>query len=311
MNTAEEIALYDLTKVFRLSLRKVKVAVNNITFAVPRGEIVGLLGPNGSGKSTTLKMILGFLKPTSGQILVCGESAESRSARRHIGYLPENPRFQRFLPAKAILKYLGGLLGMSGAALDARSDELLDLVGLRHAAHERVQGFSKGMTQRLAIAQALLNQPKILIFDEPMSGLDPLGRMEIRKLIATVHGEMKHVTIFFSSHILADVEALCSYVILLKNGELKTAAPIDEILFRGKEGRRFEVTTSAPSAIAADSFWAAHPLREFRGGWHITFAGSDDLTEGLDRLKEMGATVWSVTTLSTSLEKALFEEDRR
>lgn len=311
MSRSEEIALFDLTKVFRLSLRKTKIGVKNISFAVPQGEIVGLLGPNGSGKSTTLKMILGFLKPTSGQIFICGEDAESRSARRHIGYLPENPRFQRFLSAKEILRYLGGLLGMSGAALEARADELLELVGLKHAAKERVQGFSKGMTQRLAIAQSLLNRPRLLIFDEPMSGLDPLGRMEIRKLISTVHGELKNVTIFFSSHILADVEALCSYVILLKNGELRKAAPIDDLLFQGAEARRFEVITSAPPKIVDDPFWAGHALRAFRGGWHVAFDGSSDLTEGLDRLREMGATVWSVTTQSTSLERALFEEELR
>lgn len=308
MSSADEIALFDLTKIFRLSFRRSKIGVKNLTCGVPRGEIVGLLGPNGSGKSTTLKMILGFLKPTSGEILICGESASSRMARRHIGYLPENPRFQRFLPAREILKYLGGLLGMSGAPLEARADELLELVGLKHAAKERVQGFSKGMTQRLAIAQSLLNRPRILIFDEPMSGLDPLGRMEIRKLIATVHREIKDVTIFFSSHILADVEALCSYVILLKNGELKTACAIDDLLFQGKENRRFEVLTSAPPNLTQDPFWAEHTTRPFRGGWHVVFDGGRDLAAGLGRLSEMGATVWSVTTQSTSLEKALFEE---
>ena len=175
----EDITLTDVTKIFRLGVFKTKVGVKGLTLNVPRGKVIGLLGPNGSGKSTTIKMILGFLRPTSGEILVCGHPADQKVARSFLGYLPENPRFQKFLTAKDVLDYYGGLLRLKGLQLEKRVEYLLELVNLKHAALERVQGFSKGMTQRLAIAQSLLHQPRILIFDEPMSGLDPIGRLEI------------------------------------------------------------------------------------------------------------------------------------
>lgn len=172
MNNQSSIVLTDVTKTFKTGLFKTKLAVDHLNLDIPSGEVVGLLGPNGSGKSTTIKMILGFLRPSSGEILICGHSAENKSARRFLGYLPENPRFQKFLTGNEILKYYGNLLGLQGIDSEKKMTFLMELVNLKHACKERVQGYSKGMTQRLAIAQSLLNNPPILIFDEPMSGLD-------------------------------------------------------------------------------------------------------------------------------------------
>lgn len=302
----EHICLTSVTKVFHLGFFKKKIAVKDLTLSVPKGKVIGLLGPNGSGKSTTIKMIMGFLRPTEGEILVCGYSAENRAARNFIGYLPENPRFQKFLTAHDLLRYYGGLLGISGKELQNRAEYLLDLVGLKLAAHERVQGFSKGMTQRLAIAQALLNQPKLLIFDEPMSGLDPLGRMEIRKLIAQVHAEMPESTIFFSSHVLEDVEQLCSMVALLRRGELKTYSEISDLVL--KEEQRFNITVRGLNSNELQQLREKKELTQTPIGMYYSVSGTDELISELERIKSLGAFVVGVSSHKRRLEEALFRD---
>lgn len=246
-----DISLTDVYKTYPLGLWKKKEAVCGVSFAVPRGEVVGLLGPNGSGKSTILKMTLGFIRPTAGEILVCGHAPSERQSRSFVGYLPENPRFQKFLTAREVLRYYGALCRLERSALSKRVDELLELVALTDAGNERIAGFSKGMVQRLAMAQALLARPRILLFDEPMSGLDPLGRMELRQLIARIHDEMPEATIFFSSHVLSDVEQLCASVVLLSKGKLKSFSRIDELL--GARTEAYELTVrGVPEGHQAD-----------------------------------------------------------
>lgn len=302
----EDLCLTEVTKVFRLGLFHTKVGVENLTFSVPRGQVVGLLGPNGSGKSTTLKMLLGFMQPTSGELLVCGMPAGEKTARAFIGYLPENPRFQKFLKAGELLRYYGGLLGLAGAELKKRIPELLELVSLSGALNERVQGFSKGMVQRLAIAQALLHRPRILVFDEPMSGLDPIGRMEIRKLISRIHLEMRDSTIFFSTHILADVEELCSMVALLRKGKLTTFCPIDELLNRGAE--RFDVLVKEIPRPVRERYEKAHAIKSTPLGVSLSLDGTDQLIDCLSELRRMGAVIVGVNSQRTTLEEALFKE---
>ncbi len=305
MNEAD-IVLVELTKVFQTGIFKRKTGVQNLTLSIPRGEIVGLLGANGSGKSTTLKMVLGFLRPTSGGILICGKRAGTRESRQLIGYLPENPRFQKFLTGRDILGYFGRLLGMQGAELEKRTDFLLELVGLGKAGLERVQGYSKGMTQRLAIAQSLLNQPKILIFDEPMSGLDPLGRMEIRDLIRRVHSEMTQSTIFFTTHILSDVEALCSSVALLKKGRLEVFCPISQLLSQDCE--HFLLTAAALPATMQSKY-----LSELGGvqsplGITIEISGSERLMAHVAEISKAGARIVGLNSKRRGLEEALFSD---
>lgn len=303
-----DITLIELTKIFQIGVFKRKTGVDNLTLSIPRGEIIGLLGANGSGKSTTLKMILGFLRPTRGNILICGKHAGTRESRSLIGYLPENPRFQKFLTGKDILRYFGRLHAMSGAALEKRVDALLDLVGLGSAGLERVQGYSKGMTQRLAIAQSLLNSPKILIFDEPMSGLDPLGRIEIRELIRRVHSEMAQSTIFFTTHILSDVESLCSSVALLKKGKLEVFCPIAELL--NKDTEHFLLTAASVPAAMKAKYMQNHAALESPLG--ITFAidGCERLMHHLKELSQAGAQVVGLNSKRQGLEEALFSDKR-
>jgi ABC-2 type transport system ATP-binding protein len=304
---SDVISLTDVTKEFRLGVRKTKRAVEGLTLSIPKGRIVGLLGPNGSGKSTTLKMLLGFLKPTSGQILVCGISSEERAARSFLGYLPENPRFQKFLRGREVLFYYGKLLGIDTPKLLKRTEELLELVGLKHAGDERVQGYSKGMTQRLAIAQSLLNSPSILVFDEPMSGLDPLGRFEIRQLIQRVHGEMPDSTILFSTHILADVEQLCSDVALLRKGKLSNYCPIADLLVNNEE--RFDLIVRDPNPALRQRLQGAHQTETRPIGLIVTIEGTETFMRELEEIRRQGAKVVGVTSQRRTLEEALFAEN--
>jgi ABC-2 type transport system ATP-binding protein len=224
------ITFNQITKIFPIGFLKKKLAVDNVSFSIPKGEVVGLVGANGSGKSTSIKMMLGFLKPNSGTIVVDGTDSKNKKIRSLIGYLPENPKFQKFLTGFEIMQYYANLLSIAKNEKKDRIEYLLNLVGLSKAQHEKVQGYSKGMTQRLAIAQSLLSNPPILVFDEPMSGLDPLGRREIRNLISNLHTTMKDKTIFFSSHILSDIENLCTSVVFLKKGKLKAIGAVKDLL---------------------------------------------------------------------------------
>lgn len=303
----EIITFTEVSKTFRLGIRRRKTAVDGLTLTIERGKVVGLLGPNGSGKSTTLKMLLGFLKPSGGEILVCGKPAEERESRRSIGYLPENPRFQRFLTGRDVLEYYGGLLGLSAAELSRKTGELLEVVGLRHAENERVHGYSKGMTQRLAIAQALLADPPILVFDEPMSGLDPLGRFEIRRLIRRLHETRPDCTILFSTHILGDVEQLCSDVALLRKGKLVTYSPLDELLIRNEE--RYDVILKDPPAELKERILKNHRTETSPAGTLvITIGSTEDLLQELAEYRKQGARILSVSSQRRTLEEALFAE---
>jgi ABC-2 type transport system ATP-binding protein len=304
--TEEDISLNSVTKIFATGLWRRKTGVADLDLSIPRGEVVGLLGANGSGKSTTLKMILGFIRPTRGEIRVCGQPAGSRAARRLIGYLPENPRFQRFLRARQILTYYGALLGLERRGLGARVDFLLQLVGLTAAASERIQGFSKGMTQRLAIAQALLGQPRLLILDEPMSGLDPLGRIEIRGLIQQIHREMPGTTIFFSTHILHDAQELCTSVALLKKGRLQRQCRIEDLL--GAEARTYRLVVRGVSSLTLPRIAPAATAEATPLGWSLRVEGTESLTGILAGLQREKATLVAIQSEQPSLERALYAD---
>lgn len=301
-----QISIVDVTKTFRLGISRKKTAVSHLTLDVDKGMVLGLLGPNGSGKSTTLKMLLGFLRPTEGEIWVCGYPAEKRIARSFLGYLPENPRFQRFLSGYDTLFYYGKLLGIDTDTLKKRIEELLDRVNLSHAAKERVHGYSKGMTQRLAIAQALLNRPPILVFDEPMSGLDPVGRIEIRRLIQQVHHDFPDTTIFFSTHILSDVEQLCTHVALLKQGQLATYCSLDQLLLNNRE--RYEVTVHHENPEIEERLSRENNGKRSPAGVTVDIDSVDELLQGLEKYRNLGAKVVGVSPHRRSLEEALFTE---
>jgi ABC-2 type transport system ATP-binding protein len=203
-------------------------ALLDLTLQVHRGEILGYVGPNGSGKTTTLKLLIGLLKPDRGQAFVLGEPAASRAWRFRAGYLPEHPYLYDYLTPAEYLDYVGRLFGLDSARRRARTRELLALVGLERSANVPMRKFSKGMVQRAGLAQALVNDPELLIFDEPMSGLDPIGRRLVRQIIVDQHRAGK--TVLFSTHILADAETLCDRVAVLRAGRLLKVGPLGELL---------------------------------------------------------------------------------
>lgn len=218
-----------LTKVFKVGFWGRKVtALDGLDLDVQAGEIFGFLGPNGAGKTTALKILLGLLYPTSGQAWLLDRPIGTVSVRQQMGFLPEAPYFYEYLTAVECLRFYGRLFDLKGPALAARIDHLLQLVGLADARNLPLRNFSKGMLQRIGIAQALINDPQLVILDEPMSGLDPIGRKEMRDIILGLKASGK--TVFFSSHILHDVEMLCDRVCILQKGRLVTMGRVSDLL---------------------------------------------------------------------------------
>lgn len=218
-----------LTKVFRdFWMREKARAVDGIDFEIYPNEIFGLLGPNGSGKSTTIKMILGLLHTTGGRLTVFGKLPTDVAVKKYIGFLPEESYLYRYLTATETLDYYGKLFGLDRRTRKRRSGELLDMVGLNHMAHRAVGEFSKGMTRRIGIAQALINDPELLILDEPTSGLDPIGTRQVKDLMIEMRRRGK--TILLSSHLLADVEDVCDRMVMLYGGRIRAEGPTEELL---------------------------------------------------------------------------------
>ncbi len=211
------IEINNITKYFRVGFFGIKKnAVDNLSLSINKGEVTGFFGPNGAGKSTTIKMIVGLIKPSSGNIKINGYNALDYKSRNRLGFLPENPAFSRGLRGIDIIKYYSKILNIKNINNDMES--VLNLTGIYYARNTQIHKYSKGMTQRLALAVALLGDPEILIFDEPLSGLDPIGRKEFKDII--LHLKEKKKTIFFSSHILADSKELCDRIAVLVNGKL-------------------------------------------------------------------------------------------
>lgn len=220
---------HQLTKIFRDFWRRPKVrAVNDVSFEIRRGEVFGLLGPNGSGKSTTIKMILGLLHPTKGQLRVLDRSPRDVKVKSRLGYLPEESYLYPYLTPEETLQFFGRLFNLSGKERADRIDQLLEMIGLQHARRRVVGEFSKGMARRVGLAQALINDPDLVILDEPTSGLDPLGCRQVKNLIQTLADRGK--TVLLSSHLLADVEDVCHRVAILYNGKVQAMGSIGELL---------------------------------------------------------------------------------
>lgn len=242
------IELKAVEKTFRdFWLRPTVKAVDGLDLAVTRGEVFGLLGPNGSGKSTTIKMILGLLSPSAGEIALFGRSPRSVEARARLGYLPELSYLHPFLTARETLRYYAGLCDLDRKTAAQRTDELLTMVGLEDVANRSVGGFSKGMARRVALASALIGKPELLVLDEPTSGLDPVSTNEVKTLVKTLAAG--GMTILMTSHLLADAEDVCDRVAILNHGKSVAEGRIGEIgtslqeffLAKVGEGRTFEV----------------------------------------------------------------------
>ena len=204
-----------------------KVALKGLDLEVRAGEVFGFLGPNGAGKTTTMNVLLGFVAPTSGSASLFGIDVRQPIARQRIGYLPELTYYYKFLTAEELLRFYAKIFGLARSETDRRIAELLKLVELEHAAKRPIKTYSKGMQQRVGLAQSLINNPDLLILDEPTSGLDPLGRMKVREIIQRLKEQGK--TVFFSSHELGEVETICDRVAIIHQGELKAVGRVNEI----------------------------------------------------------------------------------
>jgi ABC-2 type transport system ATP-binding protein len=242
------IEIRNLTKIYRDFWGRKKVrAVNALSLDVHKGEVFGLLGPNGSGKTTTLKLLLGLLFPTEGEIRILGQPASDVRKNERIGYLPEESYLYRFLNADETLDFYGRLFNMSARERKERTDQLLDLVKVAHARRRQLKEYSKGMTRRIGLAQALINDPDLVLLDEPTSGLDPLGTRDMKDLILDLKKQGK--TVVMCSHILGDVQDVCDRIAILYGGELKVLGPIDTLL---KSQNQTQVLSSqlSPEAVA-------------------------------------------------------------
>ena len=227
--TEAAVAVTGLTKVFPIPFqRRAVVAVRDLNLRVEAGQVYGLLGPNGSGKSTTLKIILGLVSPTRGKTEIFGSDSALVASRASVGFLPENPYFYKYLTGEETLRFYGKLCGLRGAQLTARVNELLDLVGLTSARDRRLSGYSKGMLQRIGLAQALVNEPRLVVLDEPTAGVDPAGSREICDLIVDL--KRRGITVLLSSHLLAQVQEVCDRVGILADGLLVREGALEDLV---------------------------------------------------------------------------------
>ncbi len=246
---AEIVRVDDLVKDMRpgFGLRKKRI-LDGISFRVREREIFGFIGPNGAGKTTTLKVLMGLIRPTSGEASILGHDVGEITFRRQIGFLPEQPYFYDYLTGREILRFYAKLSGVPQGRREPRVSELLSLVGLAEAGDTRLRSYSKGMLQRIGVAQALVHDPTVVFLDEPMSGLDPVGRKEVRDIILRLRAEGK--TIFMSTHILSDVEMVCDRVAIIAEGKIRYEGAIDEFLHAG-EPQVDLVFANLPSEAAA------------------------------------------------------------
>ncbi len=228
--TDPAIAVHALTKVFPVHFHPTRrvVAVKDLTLRIEPGEVYGLLGPNGSGKSTTLKIILGLVSPTRGRTEIFGRDSRRVESREAVGFLPENPYFYKFLTGAETLRFFGRLCGMTGATLKNRINELLDLVGLNNARDRRLGTYSKGMLQRIGLAQALIYDPRLVVLDEPTAGVDPAGSREIRDLIMDM--KRRGITVLLSSHLLAQAQEICDRIGILADGVLVREGRLQDLI---------------------------------------------------------------------------------
>lgn len=298
-NDAPVLRVKDLVKTYRIGFFRKKVeAVRGLSFQVEPGEIFGLLGPNGAGKTTTIKSVLRLIFPTSGEVSIFGAKTGDREVMHRVGYLPENPYLYQYLKPVELLGLCGKLFGMDSKASAARADELLDRLGLAHAKDRQIGKFSKGMMQRVGLAQALLHDPEFLVLDEPMSGLDPIGRKQVREVL--VEERERGKTLMVTSHILSDVEMLCDRVAIMKQGEMAAEGTIDELL--RPEVRRVSVSFGADDLASLQSALNVESARIVEGVLQISLDGEEAVAPLLKKALGHGARVLSVEPERETLE---------
>jgi ABC-2 type transport system ATP-binding protein len=299
------VEINQLTKDYEIGfLKKRKVrALDHLSLEVGQGEIFGFLGPNGAGKTTTLKLLMRLIYPTEGAAKILGQPIEDVATRSRIGYLPENPYFYDYLSGRELLEYTAALFGLPNEVARARGRELLALVGLdSDGADRQLRKYSKGMLQRIGIAQALVNDPEIVFMDEPMSGLDPIGRREVRDLLLSLRTQGK--TVFFSSHILSDVEALCDRAAILRRGKLVRCGTVLELT--GIDDSALEIVAIGiePAALARFSHTVSslQSATATPNGVHLVLGDEADIDGTLALIHQCGGRLVSINPRRVSLE---------
>ena len=261
------VEIKELVKEFPTALKRTKHrAVDQVSLTIGRGQVYGLIGPNGSGKSTTMKALLGLLAPTSGSCEIFGKNSLKTDSRKDVGYLPENPYFYKHLTGRETLKFYGKLCGMKGSGLKSRIEELLELTSLTEAGDRRLAGYSKGMLQRIGLAQALIQSPRLLILDEPTAGVDPLGSRQIRDLILDL--KSKKITVFLCSHLLEQVQEICDTIGIIHQGKMLKQGPLDELVAL-EDQTEVMLQNASPELIAQiKALVAADPSGELLSASH-------------------------------------------
>ena len=299
------IEIQGLTKDYSLGLFKKSVrALDHVSLTVSEGEIFGFLGPNGAGKTTTLKIMMGLNRPTSGSIFLFGQDCKNPAVREIMGYLPEQPYFYDYLTAREFLAFYARLFGFKGSVIESKIAALLKMVGLERARDLPLRKFSKGMLQRIGIAQALINDPKLVVFDEPMSGLDPMGRREVRDLILRMRREGK--TVFFSSHIISDVEMICDRVAILDKGKIRAQGRVDDLLQKKSLIREIEFSVSNPETTQL--LCSLGTVITKTPGRLLISVSEDQVDQILDVAKQQGAKLRSLVAHKQSLEELFTEK---
>jgi ABC-2 type transport system ATP-binding protein len=299
------VEIENLTKDYTTGfLKKKKVrALDDLSIEVKGGQIFGFLGGNGAGKTTTIKILMSLLFPTSGSARILGRDIADVAMHRSIGYCPENPYFYDYLTARELMNYFGEILGLDANTRKRRTEDLLSQVGLDEKSWDRqLRKFSKGMLQRVGLAQSLINEPEIVFLDEPMSGLDPIGRREIRELIADLRE--RGMTVFMSTHILSDVEALCDEVAILRKGKLAATGRLDDLLISHAGNQVFEVNLRG---IAADNLAAklneSYEMGDTPGGVSVRLYDEKAIDSVLSAARAAGGSLISITPVKQSLEE--------
>ncbi|HPP74422.1 MAG TPA: ABC transporter ATP-binding protein [Armatimonadota bacterium] len=293
------ISITNLTKVYKLKRGGRKTAVDSLTFEVRPGEIFGFLGPNGAGKTTTIKMLLGFIQPTAGSAEISGISVENPQARINVGYLPEQPYFYKFMTPREIVAMHSSLAGVPRQDRRTQIEQVIELVGLGELASTPISKLSKGQVQRVGLAQSLVGNPQVLILDEPASGLDPLGRRQIRDLLISQRETGK--TIFLSSHLLSEIETVCDRVAVLAKGKLMAIGTPEEIK---QGGTRTTVTTTELTPEIMSEIKAAGGTTHRIEGETVITINTDEVFTVIDSLRKAGLPLLAVTPEQESLEEA-------
>lgn len=311
------IEVRDLVKTYRTPFRRRKVeALRGVSFSVAPGHVFGFLGPNGAGKTTTIRVLMGLIRASGGSARIMGHELPSRQARSRVGFLPEQPYFYDYLTVGELLDLAGRLFGLPAATRKRRADELIGKVGLDRARHQSLKKFSKGMMQRAGLAQALMNDPDVVVLDEPTSGLDPIGRKEVRELILELRDAGK--TVFFSSHILSDVETIADQIAIVARGQIQSQGTPRELVGQTLLGTDVTVRLPARAAegpdapaaapLGAELLAAAQSSRQLGDELAVTL-GAEVATEAwLAKAIEAGAKIVSVTPRHETLEAVFLRQ---